>query len=276
MKKKIITLFSVIILCLACSGCEGNITRGIRHAGFSVVNNKFICNAFISTDNNYINRIKYLGNTYAIDEDGIVFDISLNQLYSNQQNCKKSSLPTTVAAIIDDRVIKGTDGKLYYLVPSSNTPAYSEVTVSDSAYQIYQVLLQDTEVVKAISVNQNQGTYYVLKTDGDIYKYVINRNDTQSPYNIISKEVIYSSNSFGRIIDFNYNNSAKLSTYIKTDNSLYRLKVLNKEECSKYVDKECDYEMYEDKALMKYREHIIGFNGNLLITDYGREFSVAG
>ena len=31
---------------------------------------------------------------------------------------------------------------------------------------------------------------------------------------------------------------------------------------------------YRDDALMAFDRYIIGFNGDLLITDYGREFTV--
>ena len=188
--KKISVLIGLFIMLVLCSGCEADITRGIRHAGFNVSENRFVCSAFISTDNNYTNKIKYLNNNFAIDSDGIVYELSLNQVYSNQQNCKKSPLATAVAAIMDDKIIKGIDGKLYYLVANSGVEAYGEVTASDSAYEIYKLLFADTEVLKIITVSQNEGIYYILKTDGNIYKYVVLRNDTQSPYSISSKEVI--------------------------------------------------------------------------------------
>ena len=275
MKKLVISLIGIFMIIALCSGCEADITRGIRHAGFNVTENRFVCSAFISSDNNYTNKIKYLGDSFAIDNDGIIYELSLNQVYSNQQNCRKSPLNTTVAAIMDERIIKGIDGKLYYLVANNGTEAYGEVTASDSAYQIYQLLFADTEVLKIMTINQNEGIYYVLKTDGNIYKYIILRNDTQSPYTIISREVIFSKETFGNIIDFNYSNSSKATSYIRSDDYLYRWAINNLEECSKYADKECTYARYRDDALMEYEANIIGFNGNLLITDYGREFTAA-
>lgn len=275
MKKKVILLIVLFSLLIIFSGCEADITRGIRHAGFNVSEARFVCSAFISDNNNYVNKIKYLSDTFAVDNDGIVYELSLNQVYSNQQNCRKSPLSTTVAAIMDERIIKGLDGKLYYLVANSGVDAYGEVTTSDSAYDIYQLLFNDTEVVKIMTISQNEGIYYVLKTDGNIYKYVILRNDTQSPYSIISKEVIFSKENYGNIVDFSYNNNSKGTSYIKTSDYLYRWRINNLEECSKYADKECTYERYRDDALMEFEANIIGFNGNLLITDYGREFTVA-
>jgi hypothetical protein len=51
------------------------------------------------------------------------------------------------------------------------------------------------------------------------------------------------------------------------------MKITNSEECNKYVDKPCRYEIQKDTVLNEYMDRIIAFNGKTIITDYGRVFS---
>ena len=51
------------------------------------------------------------------------------------------------------------------------------------------------------------------------------------------------------------------------------MRVTNLEDCSKYADITCEYEMKEDPIFEQYKDRIISFNGSLLITDYKRTFT---
>ena len=75
------------------------------------------------------------------------------------------------------------------------------------------------------------------------------------------------------LIDFNYNGSST-STFVKTENSYYRMKVTNSEECSKYADVNCVYEMALDDKLTEEYDQILAYNGSTLITKYGKIFNV--
>lgn len=220
--------------------------------------------------------MKFLSSSYAVDQDGVVFELSLVQKYSNQQNCKKSDFSKKVVALFDNKIAKCDDNKIYYMTGDGNAQIYSEVGVLDHSYEIYNLLLGVSDVVKIITVDQNNGVYYLLKNDGNIYKYVISRADTQSPYKIDLNGVIYSKENYGFINDFNYSDSNKISTYIMSNDKLYRMKKMNGEECDKFVDISCKYELVEDSSLMEYKRYISGFDGSMLITNYGKVFNILG
>lgn len=275
--KKMMFILSIFICCLITTGCEGNITRGIRHAGFNLSTTNFECSSLVpsSSDSTYYTKIKFLGDSFVLTEDGIIFELSLAQKYSNQQNCRQANFNKKIVAIMDNSIGKASDGKIYYLTSSSNNSLYSEVTFSDSSYEIYSILFNETDVLKIVTVSQNEGIYYVLKSDGNIYKIVVSRSQTNAPYQLVSREVLYSRETYGQIIDFNYGATASVTNYIRTQDSLYRMKKLNAEECSKYVDIECKYELQLDTELMKYSDSILAYNGTALFTTYGKYFTVS-
>ena len=41
--KKIILLFGIVLGTLLLTGCDGNVTRDIRHAGFGLSQEEFVC-----------------------------------------------------------------------------------------------------------------------------------------------------------------------------------------------------------------------------------------
>lgn len=272
MKNKIKVVIVFLVVCFICTGCMGDVTRGIRHAGFTLSSNEFSCSLLLSnTSDVTYQKLKYVSTTQAITSDGKIYDLSLGQKFSNEQNCKGSDFPRKVTAILDDSIVKGDDDNFYYL---SGENMYSQVSENDSSYGIYTVLFEDATVKRAITADGNNGVYLVLKSDGNIYKFVIVRNNTQSPYTLANSEIVYSKGRYGKIIDFNYDQN-NVSTYIRTEETLYRMKKTNADECDKYADVKCNFVMEEDSALMEYDNYIYGFNGQLLITSYGKVFNVA-
>lgn len=276
MKKKTVLIVSFLIFSFFCTGCMGNVTRGIRHAGFNLSGSEFTCNLLLSGKKNEkaYTKLKYVSSTKAITADGKVYELSLGQKFSNEQNCMETDkFSKKVVAIMDDSVIKADDGNLYYLNTNGNTMAYSQVTVNDNAYGVYSVLFSDDDVVKIVTVDGNSGIYFVLKNDGNIYKMIVTRVSSQMPYVLTSSEIIYSKGRYGKIIDFNYV-GVNTGTYIWSENSIYRMKKANSEECGKYADVKCEYVMEEDVDLIKYIDYVFGFNGQLLISSYGKVFNV--
>ncbi len=276
MKKKTVLIVSFLIFSFFCTGCMGNVTRGIRHAGFNLSGSEFTCNLLLSGKKNEkaYTKLKYVSSTKAITADGKVYELSLGQKFSNEQNCMETDkFSKKVVAIMDDSVIKADDGNLYYLNTNGNTMAYSQVTVNDNAYGVYSVLFSDDDVVKIVTVDGNSGIYFVLKNDGNIYKMIVTRVSSQMPYVLTSSEIVYSKGRYGKIIDFNYV-GVNTGTYIWSENSIYRMKKANSEECGKYADVKCEYVMEEDVDLIKYIDYVFGFNGQLLISSYGKVFNV--
>lgn len=274
--RKVKFLILAFIVVTFCSACNGNITRDIRHAGFTV-GSEFVCNNFFPEDKNDINyeKIKYFSNGMIINTDGKIYEVSLGQTFANDQNCKPAETDIVVKAIFDNKIIKGIDNRYYYLFGQNEVAAYSLVPNTDNSYNIYDMLLRDSNIVKVITADSSKGLYYVLKDDGNVYGYTISQIDRNTPPAITSTIVVYNKNDYGsKIIDFNYAGES-LSTYIKTENDVYRMKIVNEENCKKYADVKCEFEMKKDSVFAEHKDAIIAFNGNMLITDYKLTFNVA-
>ena len=274
MKKKIVLFSLLFLIVFLCSACNGSVTRDIRHAGFSV-SNKFICDDFYPSnkDDTSYKKIKYLTSNNIIDRDGYIYEISLDQVYSNKMNCKKANTDIIVNAVFDNKIVKGKNNKYYYLTEGNNISSYSLVPETDNSYELYNLLLKDEDVLKVITADNSKGIYYVLKSDGSVYSYTINRANYNSPLKVVNKVIVYDRYDYkSRIIDFNYSGEAA-STYVKTETDVYRMKVVN-EECKKYADVTCNYKMTKDEMFEKYYNRIIAFNGNVLITDYKQVFTI--
>ena len=273
--KKIIRISLLMVIVLLCSACDGDVTRDIRHSGFTV-STKFECDYFYPANKNDTGykKIKYLTDTNIIDTDGRIYEVSLGQVYANKKNCKKADTDINVKAIFDNRIVKATTNKYYYLNGGNGTTNYSEIPKTDNGYELYDILLKENDIVKVVTANSGNGSYYVLKTDGNIYGYVINKENYNSPLKIVSVSIVYDKSDYNsKIIDFNYAGKAN-STYIRTENKLYRMKAINYERCSKYVDVACKYDLKEDKVFGKYNDRIIAYNGVTLITDYKQIFNI--
>lgn len=278
--KKIRIVLLLVICSLLLTACTGDITRNLRKAGYSVSNEKFTCGLLTPGKNkeegkDYEN-IKFLTSSYAITTAGNVYELSLSGLFSNNMNCRKAPKVQAVA-IMDNSVIRDKDGKYYYLKQEGNgTLPYQEVTRDDRNYQLYNMLLKDTTVIKVSTVNANAYNYYVLKNDGNIYNYVFEEvGERDKTLKFRSASIIYAKSRFGNtpIIDFNYAGDST-ATYFRTENEIYRYTITNEEECNKYVDVPCKYELKKDEKLTEYKEHFLGFGGSSIITDYGRVFTL--
>lgn len=278
MKKKIMCLI-ICLSILLLTACDGDVTRALRHDGFALSGSEFICTSLTplnDKDTNYT-KIKYLASNFAVLEDGSIYDISLSKVYANKENCKKSTFTGKVVAIFDDTIIKASDNKFYYTSANTSATPYSEVTENDNNYQILSLLFSDSTVTKVETVDSNTGSYYVLKTDGNVYNYIITRADYNSPYAVTSNNIIYSKINYGsnNIIDFNYSSSTPTATYVKTSTSIYRTQATNKDKCTKYADVTCTYKMSSDDTLNKYSSKILYFGPTILITTYKKEFTIA-
>jgi len=264
------------LLLLCFTGCNGNVTRDIRHAGFNV-GAKVACDQFFPAKKDEVAREKilYYTGTHIINTDGKIYDFSAGQTYASGQNCREASTSIRVKAIFDNNIVKATDGRYYYLHSNNNVEAYSEVPTTDNAYQVYDILLKEDDVVKVVTADNSTGLYYVLKVDGNIWGNVVNSQERNQPPKLISTQIVYDMTDFGgRIIDFNYAGDS-LATFVKTDSKVFRNKIKNYDECSKYADITCEFELMEDPMFEEYKDRIITYNGSTLITDYKMTFTVA-
>lgn len=275
-RHKIAVIGVIGIAALLSTGCNGNVTRNLRHAGFNLSSEEFTCSTLLpaSKDTKPTDTILYSNGSYAITEDGKLYELSLSQPYSNNENCKKISFSVKITAYMDDSILKGEDNKFYYAPGTTNTSPLTEVTANDSNYQLYTLLLGSAQVKKVITVDSNAGIYYVLEDDGNVYQYTITRQDYNSPYTLSEKKTVYEKSKYGEIIDFNYAGESS-TTYIKTKTKLYRMQATNAEECSKYADVACKYKMKYDETLTEYYNNnkIIYYGPSIILTDYGKQFT---
>ncbi len=276
MKKKFCFL-SLIILFLVV-GCNGDITRELRHGGFSI-GGDFKCSEFMpaSDEDVYYTKIKYYTGSHLITEKGKLYEVSLERKFSNDSNCRVVDKDITVEGIFDNRIVRSNDGKLYTIISDRELAAYSEVGEAYQNYKLYKLLLGDPTNKKVVSVNSSTGEYLILKNDGNVYEYIVTResNGQNANYKVLGSKIIYNKNDYnGNIIDFGYAGD-NLGTFILNDTKLYRMRIKNNEDCSKYADVACQYEMQEDPVYETYKDKIIVYNGATLITTYGKMFSVA-
>ncbi len=279
MKKKIGLLIGIAVSTILLTGCDGNVTRDIRHAGYSLSQEDFSCSSLMPVDDETpaSDTIMYSNGSYAITNSGRLYELSLSQPYSNEENCKKISFSVDIIAYMDGTILKGKDNKFYYAPGSTNASPLSEVTANDSEYPLYQILLGGDNVVKVVTVDNNQGIYYVLENDGTVYQYTVTRADSNSPYTLTAKSPVFSSSQYGEIIDFNYAGESG-ATYIKTTSEIYRMQATNEEECTKYADIACKYKLKKDTTKTKYYKEepkLLYFGPNMIITTYGKEFTLA-
>ena len=275
--KKGYMMLLILFLCIFVSGCDGDVTRNIRHDGFSV-DGEFSCDVVMPSDkkDTSYERIKYMTGSHMILEDGTIYELSLGQKYANGQNCKKAETDKKVVSIFDDKYFKSNDDKYYYFNSNGDIKAYTSMPNTDNSYILIDLLLKDATNLKVVTGNSSTGEYYALKNSGDIYKYVVIRNNQTRVETIMGTALTFDKKDYGgnKIIDFNYAGNS-LNTYIKTNSSLYRMRMSNSDKCSKFADVACEYSMEEDEMYLEYGNRIIFFNGSLLITDYGRKFSLA-
>lgn len=275
MKKGIKIMGLLVLMALICSGCDmmyASTTRDIRHSGFALSGAELKCDELFK--NIDYDKVRFLTGKHAIMESGSVYELSMGQKYSNEQNCMASPLTSGVVALFNENVVKTSGGKYYFLVRTGDNAAYTAVPNTDSNYMIYDIILKDSEVLKVKTADASAGHYYVLKKDGNVYNYVVTKNHASAA--IVSTPVVYSrSNYDGEIIDFSYAGKTT-GTFVRTNTKIYRMMATNREECSKYIDVACTYEMSLDKGLTDHQNRILGFSGSFLITTYGKQFNVTG
>ncbi len=276
MKNRIRLVFSLLVVCLLITGCNGTITKDIRRNGYTVDDGKFNCGFFInkSKEERAVDTVRYLTDNYIISEKGFIYEITLSGVYSNGMNCKKGgNIDGNVVAIMDQSIVKSSNGAFYYLDTNESAMKYTKVPEEDENYQIYYLLMKEANVKKVVTVNSNVYSYYVLKTDGSIHNVHLKKDKDTDKISILSDvEEISSSLYGGGIIDFGFAGES-LATYYRTNDKIVTMKAQNSKDCNKYVDVPCQYALANDEVLTKYKDNIIAFNGKTLITDYGRIFT---
>ena len=232
-----------------------------------------------------LDNIKVLDNNYLITKDNEIYDISFNDLYSNNQNCKKKDTNIDIKNIVS---IGGIDN---YLILTKNNKLYSINSINrdnemKGQYPSFaKTLLNDNNITHIIHTDQNNNyddnmsreiMALVLKKDNKIYKQYYNEKEIYNDniqtfdYKITFKreEVYKSLEEYGNIqhIDLsnfyigssgkNYQLEDNTITTIISDKGYYYLEEIKTDECIKYKDIECKLELKESEIYKRFSKDI--------------------
>ena len=228
------------------------------------------------------NDLMMLARDYFITSDGVVYRINIysDQLFSNDEQCMKADINTTMKKVVDN-IIVGNDGKMYRYDAIENKVMIDEYYNTNSS-----ILVQNNDVIN-YSYQNNDGseyadspsenTYYskffVLKTDGNIYSIIIKQStefnyniDAYNPtkYEIVSEKIAYSTEEYGHIIDFNSNGKVEVDRIVTTD-KIYLLKEIETKECKKYIDIACEKKLVENETYKKYFKEVKYTNSEFIL-----------
>lgn len=226
-----------------------------------------------------LDNIKVLDNNYLITKDNEIYDISFNELYSNNQNCKKKETNIDIKDI--KKTIRGysiisKDNKLYDL--DLNEYDYSttiELKIFDNDDNMIIFDTQPLNDYGGPTGQTNTVIALVLKSDNNIYKqyyketynYNTLKNEMESTAKFSKEEVYKSLAEYGNIkyisLD-NYKTNDSLDykleeNTIKTiisDKGYYYLDEVKTDECIKYKDIECKLELKESEIYKRFSKDI--------------------
>lgn len=161
----------------------------------------------------------------------------------------------------------GEDDKYYSIKNGEIAELLSENTTKYKYAQV-TTLLADKTIKKVISIDID--TVVVIKEDGQIYKQEYKFDSTNIKYNLISEELILSSEKCGKVIDCLYTHLSTEADTSKTqpiivisEKGLYYLKEISEQQ---YIDTEATYEMVESDIYSKYKNDIKYMNREYIFT----------
>lgn len=228
------------------------------------------------------NDLMMLARDYFITSDGVVYRINIysDQLFSNDEQCMKADINTTMKKVVDN-IIVGNDGKMYRYDAIENKVMIDEYYNTNSS-----ILVQNNDVI-TYSYQNNDGSeyadspseniyyskFFVLKTDGNIYSIIIKQSTeynydildyNPTKYEIVSEKIAYSKEEYGHIIDFNSNGKDEVDRIVTTD-KIYLLKEIETKECKKYIDIACEKKLVENETYKKYFKEVKYTNSEFIL-----------
>ena len=98
--KKIGFILSISVFILILTGCNGTVTKDLRHAGYNLSQTKLTCSDLIPKNEKEEapKQISYMNGDMAITTDGEIYEMTFDKAYSNDENCRKASTDIIVTA----------------------------------------------------------------------------------------------------------------------------------------------------------------------------------
>lgn len=219
-------------------------------------NNKEEIDVISRMDCEALKDVKFFTNEgYFFTNDG-VYEYSTS-IFSNNKNCQKVSDVVIAKKIANYYVDKNYN--FYYIIDNKFMKVGEEVYV-DKTYYHWDYLQNDDVVIASninFKLNDDYKSIYVLKKDGKLYKIDFNFSYN---YDIKTKEYTYNSEILKEEVFLEYKNEKikdfemlfydKISyDFVITDKAIYTEAITNLEECTKYNDIECKWELQKNKVL---------------------------
>lgn len=194
-----------------------------------------------------LDDVKYKSEHYFITKDKDLYVYNVNQLYSNDLNCKKINVDTKVSRLvcgIECYVVDADDN--YYVIDRESIDLVLKYKEGYFEHGIKEFLDNNEVIFKMKNI--------VLKTDGKLYKE--NGTTELELYKEIPGEMILEYGEHGDMqIMHDGDSKPVLGYYIRTDKAFYTTVVTNKEKCLKYADVECELEFAKNEVLTeKYND----------------------
>lgn len=226
-----------------------------------------------------LDNIKVFDNNYLITKDNEIYDLSFNELYSNNQNCKKKETNIDIKDIkntIRGYSIIGKNNKLYDLgLNEYNYSLTIELKIFDNDDNMIIFDTQPLNDYGGPTGQTNTVIALVLKSDNNIYKqyyketynYNTLKNEMESTAKFSKEKVYKSLAEYGNIqyisLD-NYKTNDGLDyqledntiTTIISDKGYYYLDEVKTDECIKYKDIECKLELKESEIYKRFSKDI--------------------
>ena len=261
MKKRII-ISLIIVFCLLLTGCDNsNKTNDNEKAKNNNVEEiKFGMGKHKNVNCNEVKDIVDYNNNQNvfITSDGSLYRLSIYKVFSNEKSCIKVDSEVKFKRILSYGVgntyLLSTDDKVYEYRMDEN----KQITLSRGGEMFNSLNLDLSNLIWVDNLSNFQWAYYktnekkVYKCD---YEYKCNELLMQIP----EDEIVEYISEF----------------VIKTDKNIYSFsyKCLNKEQCEKYEDADCQCKMnfykLEDKLIMKNFDKILFYSPNLIIDTDG-------
>ena len=227
------------------------------------------CDVFKDLESKDIKGIltTYTENLIIMLNDSSYLSLSLDneKLYSNNQNCNKidTNIKTKdIKKYNENYYIISADNKIYASLINDNKELDFKEMQTENDLSLY-ILLKD-DIQSIVELNTFSDIGIVLKNDGSLYKQEYNRNynsDTsKTTFSIKKEEIFLSNNEYGNILSatLNYNNDKKeyeIKTLV-TDKGYYYYGEVKTEECTKYLDIECEKKIIESEIYKKFSKDI--------------------
>lgn len=228
-----------------------------------------------------LDDIKIFNYNYFITKDNEIYDISFNELYSNNQNCKKKDIKFETKNIIIENTgvgyfadIVSKDNKVYTIGSYGNIEEETrpeqkqwiiDATKKEVKAIIYPLMYFNYDMISG----KTTSTILVLKNDNKIYKQYFETGyvGNDSIVRLIKEEMIMSLEEYGNIYNISlddYRTQENVNYNIKSDNiktiisdkGYYYLEEVKTDECTKYKDIECKLELKESEIYKKFSKDI--------------------